>query len=224
MLEFLAEHVPSRRWSRTASSIGRPPRRRSPTPSSAARPSSTSRGCPSVARPAKSSRSAIRRHERFRLVPFASGARARRAARARAPSEGGYRETWRSPVEWPRTLPAGYPGPRAAASILSLLPSGVCSALHRVRSEELWLHHQGDAVELGIGATRAAATAASGRRLDRRRKPRSRRSCPPATGRLRRRSKGVWATPSSDASSRRASTSTTSRWPRAERRLPGASR
>ena len=90
-----------------------------------------------------------------------------RLALAPHPEGGFYRETWRSPVELASdALPAGYPGPRAAmTSILFLLPSGVSSALHRVRSEELWLHHQGDAVELGIGETRAAATAASGRRL-----------------------------------------------------------
>ena len=74
------------------------------------------------------------------------------------PEGGFYRETWRSPVELAReSLPAGYPGPRAAmTAILFLLPTGVSSALHRVRSEELWLHHQGDDVALGIGETIAA--------------------------------------------------------------------
>lgn len=83
------------------------------------------------------------------------------------PEGGFYRETWRSPVELSvDALPAGYPGARAVmTSILFLLPSGVASALHRVRSEELWLHHQGDAVELGIGETIAAARAAGGRFL-----------------------------------------------------------
>jgi len=73
----------------------------------------------------------------------------------RHPEGGWYREVWRSPVTIDRNaLPEGYPGPRAAmTSILFLLPSGVSSALHRVRGEELWMHHQGDDVALGIGAS-----------------------------------------------------------------------
>ena len=88
-----------------------------------------------------------------------------RLALAPHPEGGFYRETWRSPVELPAdALPDGYPGPRAAmTSILFLLPTGASSALHRVRSEELWLHHQGDAVALGIGETVEAARAAAGR-------------------------------------------------------------
>jgi predicted cupin superfamily sugar epimerase len=75
------------------------------------------------------------------------------------PEGGWYRETWRSDVVLPReALPAGYSGDRCMmTSILYLLPSGVRSRLHRVRSEELWLHHQGDDLSLGIGATRAVA-------------------------------------------------------------------
>ena len=77
------------------------------------------------------------------------------------PEGGWYRERWRSPVVLePEALPAGYPGPRSAmTSIYFLLPAGAESALHRVRSEELWLHHEGDPVELGIGPTIAAARA-----------------------------------------------------------------
>ncbi|MEM9174644.1 MAG: cupin domain-containing protein [Myxococcota bacterium] len=90
-----------------------------------------------------------------------------RLALAPHPEGGFYRETWRSPVVLaPDALPHGYPGPRAAmTSILFLLPTGVASALHRVRSEELWLHHQGDDVALGIGPTLEAAGVASGRSL-----------------------------------------------------------
>ncbi|MCR9092702.1 MAG: cupin domain-containing protein [bacterium] len=89
--------------------------------------------------------------ERLALVPHPEG--------------GFFRETWRSPIELAaESLPEGYPGPRAAmTSILFLLPTGASSALHRVRSEELWLHHQGDAVELGIGPTIEAARAEAGR-------------------------------------------------------------
>jgi len=75
------------------------------------------------------------------------------------PEGGWYRETWRSPVVLrEEALPRGYIGERRAmTSILFLLPTGVRSRLHRVRSEELWLHHQGDDLRLGVGATPAAA-------------------------------------------------------------------
>jgi predicted cupin superfamily sugar epimerase len=82
------------------------------------------------------------------------------------PEGGFYRETWRSPVVLPASaLPPGYPGPRAVmTSIYFLLPTGVESALHRVRSEELWMHHEGDPVELGIGPTPEAASDPTRRR------------------------------------------------------------
>ncbi len=67
--------------------------------------------------------------------------------------EGGYfRETHRSGVTIaPDALPPGYPGARAASTcILFLLPTGVRSRWHRVRSEEIWLHQQGDPLELRI--------------------------------------------------------------------------
>ena len=75
------------------------------------------------------------------------------------PEGGWYRETWRSPIELSAdALPAGYPGSRAVmTSIYYLLPSGARSALHRVRSEELWMHHQGDDLVLGIGPTQETA-------------------------------------------------------------------
>lgn len=75
------------------------------------------------------------------------------------PEGGFYREVWRSPVEFPQaSLPEGYPGARVAmTSIYYLLPTGARSELHRVRSEELWMHHQGDDLVLGIGETRVAA-------------------------------------------------------------------
>lgn len=68
------------------------------------------------------------------------------------PEGGWYRETFRSRVEWPReALPDGYPADRIAmTSILFLLPTGVRSRWHRVRSEELWMHHRGDDLRLGI--------------------------------------------------------------------------
>ncbi len=77
------------------------------------------------------------------------------------PEGGWYRETWRSPIELePEVLPPGYSGKRnGMTSIYYLLPTGARAALHRVRSEELWLHHQGDDLVLGIGVTRAEAEA-----------------------------------------------------------------
>ena len=63
------------------------------------------------------------------------------------PEGGFYRETFRSPVEV-----AAHGGTRSAVtSILFLLPTGAKSRLHRVKSDELWLHHRGDDVRLTIG-------------------------------------------------------------------------
>lgn len=57
------------------------------------------------------------------------------------PEGGWYRETWRSRSE---SVPAGYPGPRAAATVIYfLLTPGDQSAWHRVRSDEVWLWHSG---------------------------------------------------------------------------------
>jgi len=84
------------------------------------------------------------------------------------PEGGWYRETWRSPIELAaEALPPGYSGSRRLlTSIYYLLPTGARSALHRVRSEELWLHHQGDDLLLGIGSSlEAASQPASGLRL-----------------------------------------------------------
>jgi predicted cupin superfamily sugar epimerase len=60
------------------------------------------------------------------------------------PEGGFYRETFRAPlaVEMPQ-------GSRAASTaIYFLLPGGELSALHRVRSDEVWHHYDGDPVEL----------------------------------------------------------------------------
>ncbi len=57
------------------------------------------------------------------------------------PEGGWYRETWRS---GPPSVPPGYPGPRAAATVIYfLLTPGEESAWHRVRSDEAWLWHAG---------------------------------------------------------------------------------
>ena len=74
------------------------------------------------------------------------------------PEGGWYRQTHRSPIQIPRgALPAGYgpdlDGRCAVTSILFLLPTGMCSRSHRIQSEELWLHHQGDDVRLIVAAS-----------------------------------------------------------------------
>jgi predicted cupin superfamily sugar epimerase len=62
------------------------------------------------------------------------------------PEGGWYRETWRA---GPESRPAGYPGPRAAATgIYFLLIPGEESAWHRVRSDEAWLWHSGGPLTL----------------------------------------------------------------------------
>lgn len=65
------------------------------------------------------------------------------------PEGGFYRETHRSGLVL-SALP-DHPGDRVAVtSILFLLPTGARSAWHRVRSEELWLHQEGDPLRLRL--------------------------------------------------------------------------
>ncbi len=61
--------------------------------------------------------------------------------------EGGYfAEVFRSPLA---VSSAVHPGARSASTaIYFLLKAGELSALHRVRSDELWHHYAGDALEL----------------------------------------------------------------------------
>jgi uncharacterized protein len=57
------------------------------------------------------------------------------------PEGGWYRETWRA---GPESVPPGYPGPRAAGTVIYfLLLPGEESRWHRVRSDEVWLWHAG---------------------------------------------------------------------------------
>jgi len=71
------------------------------------------------------------------------------------PEGGWYRETFRAEKTIPDTaLPPEYDGDRAAmTSILFLLPRGSRSAWHRIRSEELWIHIDGDDLELRVTRT-----------------------------------------------------------------------
>ena len=70
------------------------------------------------------------------------------------PEGGFYRETYRSKkILDADALGEDYEGDRAVVTaILYLLPTGARSALHRVRSDEVWMHHQGDPVRLSIRA------------------------------------------------------------------------
>ena len=70
----------------------------------------------------------------------------------RHPEGGFYRETYRADELVPRAgLPERYDGPRClCTSILFFLPRGEVSALHRLRSDELWYYHAGAALELHV--------------------------------------------------------------------------
>jgi len=62
------------------------------------------------------------------------------------PEGGFYRETFRSAL-----TVAAHGGTRAASTaIYFLLPAGTFSALHRVRSDEVWHHYDGDPVALHL--------------------------------------------------------------------------
>lgn len=68
------------------------------------------------------------------------------------PEGGFYREEWRSSLTLPASTLPDHPDARAAGtSIIYLLPHGEMSKLHRVRSDELWLHQMGDPMRLDIG-------------------------------------------------------------------------
>jgi len=65
------------------------------------------------------------------------------------PEGGWFRETWRSSVSF---TPAGYDGPRSAATaIYYLLRPGEESRWHVVRSDELWFWHRGGPLALRLG-------------------------------------------------------------------------
>jgi predicted cupin superfamily sugar epimerase len=70
-----------------------------------------------------------------------------RLALAPHPEGGVYRETWRAPVRV-----TGHAGDARAAStaIYFLLPAGTFSAFHRVSSDEVWHHYEGDSVEIHL--------------------------------------------------------------------------
>jgi predicted cupin superfamily sugar epimerase len=62
------------------------------------------------------------------------------------PEGGFFRETFRAPLRVPTAA-----GERAASTaIYFLLPAGMFSALHRVRSDEVWHHYDGDPVAIHL--------------------------------------------------------------------------
>ena len=69
------------------------------------------------------------------------------------PEGGWYAETYRHRTHVAQAaLGDAYPGSRALATgILFLLLPGEVSAWHRVRSDELWFHHRGSPLRLGLG-------------------------------------------------------------------------
>lgn len=71
------------------------------------------------------------------------------------PEGGWYRESYRAALEIPAAaLPAIFDGPRnCCTSIYFLLEAGECSALHRIRQDEIWHFHAGGA--LGVDAITA---------------------------------------------------------------------
>jgi predicted cupin superfamily sugar epimerase len=85
------------------------------------------------------------------------------------PEGGFYRETWRSPVVL-GGLPHGTPR-SASTAIYFLLPAGTFSAIHRVGSDEVWHHYDGDPVELHVFEGRVHQSFVLGRDLARGQRP-----------------------------------------------------
>ncbi len=85
------------------------------------------------------------------------------------PEGGFFRETWRSPLAL-GGLPQGAPR-SASTAIYFLLPAGSFSALHRVASDEVWHHYDGDPVELHVLEGRVHDTFVLGRDFARGERP-----------------------------------------------------
>jgi hypothetical protein len=79
------------------------------------------------------------------------------------PEGGFYRETFRAPLVL-GGLPQGAPR-HASTAIYFLLPAGTFSAFHRVRSDEVWHHYDGDPVALHVIAEGAHSVVRLGRDL-----------------------------------------------------------
>lgn len=68
------------------------------------------------------------------------------------PEGGWFRETYRSAGQIPGTaLPEYFDGPRSCCTaIYFLLEQGDCSALHRIKSDELWFFHGGASLTIHL--------------------------------------------------------------------------
>jgi predicted cupin superfamily sugar epimerase len=75
-----------------------------------------------------------------------------RLALVRHPEGGWYRETYRASERIDAgALPSRFGGPRAVSTaIYYLLRAGERSALHRIKSDEVWHHYAGDAATLWL--------------------------------------------------------------------------
>jgi uncharacterized protein len=82
-----------------------------------------------------------------------------RLALVRHPEGGWYRETYRSPERLAaEALPPRFGGARAiSTAIYYLLGAGERSALHRIKSDEVWHHYAGAAVTLWMFEASGAA-------------------------------------------------------------------
>lgn len=85
------------------------------------------------------------------------------------PEGGFFRETWRSPLAL-GSLPHGA-ARSASTAIYFLLAAGSFSALHRVASDEVWHHYDGDPIELHVLEGRVHQMFVLGRDLARGQRP-----------------------------------------------------
>jgi hypothetical protein len=85
-------------------------------------------------------------------VPESAAARwIRELALAPHPEGGWYRETYRAGDGFPGPAHQGFPAGRSlSTAIYFLLQQGHFSAFHRIRSDELWHHYDGDGVDVHI--------------------------------------------------------------------------
>jgi uncharacterized protein len=85
-------------------------------------------------------------------LPETAAARWIRELGLQAHPEGGwYRETYRARDGFPGPAHGGFPAGRSlSTAIYFLLEQGLYSAFHRIRSDELWHHYDGDGTDIHI--------------------------------------------------------------------------
>ena len=86
----------------------------------------------------------------FDRLPHGARAAVERLGMAKIPHEGPwFLETWRSPETLGGAAAARYPSPRClGTAILAVITHEAFSAMHRLRTDELWHFHAGSALEL----------------------------------------------------------------------------